>query len=49
VHRKTVAHRLGRISELTGLDLSTHDDRLVADLALYVYRLLHATQGDIRA
>lgn len=49
VHRKTVAHRPGRISELTGLDLSTHDDRLVADMALYVYRLPHATQGDIRA
>ena len=32
VHRKTVSYRLGKISELTGLDLSTHDDRLVADL-----------------
>lgn len=40
VHRKTVSYRLGKISELTGLDLSTHDDRLVADLSLYVYRLL---------
>ena len=40
VHRKTVAHRLARISELTGLDLSTHDDRLVADLSLYVYQLM---------
>jgi sugar diacid utilization regulator/putative methionine-R-sulfoxide reductase with GAF domain len=40
VHRKTIAHRLGRISELTGLDLTTHDDRLVADLALYVHRML---------
>jgi sugar diacid utilization regulator/putative methionine-R-sulfoxide reductase with GAF domain len=40
VHRKTIAHRLAKISELTGLDLSTHDDRLVADLSLYVYRLL---------
>lgn len=40
VHRKTIAHRLGRISELTGLDLSTHDDRLVADLSLYVYQML---------
>jgi sugar diacid utilization regulator/putative methionine-R-sulfoxide reductase with GAF domain len=40
VHRKTVSHRIAKISELTGLDLSTHDDRLVADLSLYVYRLL---------
>lgn len=40
VHRKTISYRLGKISELTGLDLSTHDDRLVADLSLYVYRLL---------
>ena len=40
VHRKTIGYRLEKISELTGLDLSTHDDRLVADLSLYVYRLL---------
>ena len=41
VHRKTIAHRLGRISDLTGLDLSTHDDRLVADLSLYVFQMLN--------
>ena len=40
VHRKTIGYRLEKISELTGLDLSTHDDRLVADLSLYVHRLL---------
>lgn len=40
VHRKTISYRLEKVSELTGLDLSTHDDRLVADLSLYVYRLL---------
>ncbi len=40
VHRKTIGYRLAKISELTGLDISTHDDRLVADLSLYVYRLL---------
>ena len=40
VHRKTISYRLAKISELTGLDLSTHDDRLVADLSLYVYRML---------
>ena len=47
VHRKTIAHRLTKISELTGLDLTTHDDRLVADLSLYVYRLLEG--GSTRA
>lgn len=45
VHRKTIAHRLSKISDLTGLDLSTHDDRLVADLSLYVYRLLAGPAG----
>jgi sugar diacid utilization regulator/putative methionine-R-sulfoxide reductase with GAF domain len=45
VHRKTIAHRLGKISELTGLDLSTHDDRLVADLALYVHQMLADRTG----
>ena len=40
VHRKTISYRLGKVSELTGLDLSIHDDRLVAALSLYVYRLL---------
>jgi sugar diacid utilization regulator/putative methionine-R-sulfoxide reductase with GAF domain len=46
VHRKTIAHRLTKISELTGLDLTTHDDRLVADLSLYVYRLLEGGGRD---
>jgi PucR C-terminal helix-turn-helix domain len=45
VHRKTIAHRLAKIGELTGLDLSTHDDRLVADLSLYVYRMLQGWDG----
>jgi sugar diacid utilization regulator/putative methionine-R-sulfoxide reductase with GAF domain len=40
VHRKTISSRLSKISELTGLDFSTHDDRLIADLSLYVYRLM---------
>jgi sugar diacid utilization regulator/putative methionine-R-sulfoxide reductase with GAF domain len=40
VHRKTIAHRLAKVSELTGLDLTTHDDRLVADLSLYVHQML---------
>jgi sugar diacid utilization regulator/putative methionine-R-sulfoxide reductase with GAF domain len=45
VHRKTISYRLGKVGELTGLDLSTHDDRLVADLSLYVYRLLARHQA----
>jgi sugar diacid utilization regulator/GAF domain-containing protein len=45
VHRKTIAHRLGKISQLTGLDLTTHDDRLVADLALYVHQMLADRTG----
>ena len=45
VHRKTISHRLSKISDLTGLDLSTHDDRLVADLSLYVYRLMSGLGG----
>ncbi|GAC1580595.1 MAG: helix-turn-helix domain-containing protein [Sphingomicrobium sp.] len=40
VHRKTVSARIGKISELTGLDFSTHDDRLLADLSLYVHTLV---------
>ena len=44
IHRKTVGYRLAKISELTGLDLSTHDDRLLADLSLYVHRLLSADE-----
>jgi putative methionine-R-sulfoxide reductase with GAF domain len=36
VHRKTVSYRLSKISELTGLDFKTHEDRLMADLALYI-------------
>lgn len=40
LHRKTISYRLTKIGELTGLDLSTHDDRLVADLSLYVYQML---------
>lgn len=46
VHRKTISYRLKRISELTGLDLSTHDDRLAADLSLYIYRLVAHRQGE---
>lgn len=46
VHRKTIANRIAKISELTGLDFSTHDDRLVADISLYVHRLLSGGTSD---
>jgi sugar diacid utilization regulator/putative methionine-R-sulfoxide reductase with GAF domain len=39
IHPKTVSHRLGRLSELTGLDLSRHEDRLLADVALRLREL----------
>jgi sugar diacid utilization regulator len=42
VHPKTVSYRLARIGELTGLDLTSHDDRLLADLALYINELMVA-------
>jgi sugar diacid utilization regulator/putative methionine-R-sulfoxide reductase with GAF domain len=34
VHHKTLRYRLGRIQQLTGLDLGHHEDRMRADLAL---------------
>src|SRR5215470_14765084 len=34
VHHKTLRYRLGRIQQLTGLDLGRHEDRMRADLAL---------------
>lgn len=34
VHHKTLRYRLERIKQLTGLDLSRHEDRMRADLAL---------------
>lgn len=42
VHHKTVSYRLSRITDLTGLDLGCHDDRLLADLALYINELMAA-------
>lgn len=43
VHRKTIGYRLSRISELTGLDFSTHEDRLLADLVLYISSMREAS------
>ncbi len=40
VHQKTVTYRLMKISELTGLDLSRHQDRLLLDVGLRLLRLL---------
>lgn len=41
VHHKTMRYRLERIRQLTGLDLSRHEDRMRADFAL---RLLQVNQ-----
>ena len=40
VHHKTVRYRLTRIEELTGLDLSKHEDRINLDLALKVHSVM---------
>jgi sugar diacid utilization regulator/putative methionine-R-sulfoxide reductase with GAF domain len=42
VHHKTLRYRLERIKQLTGLDLSRHEDRMRADFAL---RLLQVNGG----
>ncbi len=39
VHHKTLRYRLERIKSLTGLDLSRHDDRMRADVALRLLQL----------
>ncbi|MGD9530623.1 helix-turn-helix domain-containing protein [Pseudonocardia sp.] len=44
VHHKTLRYRLERIRQLTGLDLSRHEDRMRADFAL---RLLQVNQGGL--
>ena len=41
-HRHTVAHRLERIQELTGLDASVHEDRERLGLGLKIHRLMIA-------
>ena len=43
VHHKTLRYRLERIRQLTGLDLSRHEDRMRADFAL---RLLQVNRSD---
>ncbi|MDD7920183.1 helix-turn-helix domain-containing protein [Actinomycetospora callitridis] len=39
VHHKTLRYRLERIKQLTGLDLSRHEDRMRADVALRLLQL----------
>jgi DNA-binding PucR family transcriptional regulator len=43
VHRHTVAHRLGRIRELTGFDPAVGEDRERLGLGLKAYRILAPT------
>jgi DNA-binding PucR family transcriptional regulator len=43
IHHKTLRYRLERIKQLTGLDLSRHEDRMRADFAL---RLLQVSSAD---
>ncbi|WP_300008732.1 helix-turn-helix domain-containing protein [Pseudonocardia sp.] len=43
IHHKTLRYRLERIKQLTGLDLSRHEDRMRADFAL---RLLQVSGSD---
>ena len=42
-HRHTVAHRLGRIRELTGLDAAVGEDRERLGLGLKAYRIVAPT------
>lgn len=43
IHPKTLSYRLGQISELSGLDLQLHADRVRADLALRMLQLMEST------
>ncbi|WP_103383931.1 helix-turn-helix domain-containing protein [Pseudonocardia dioxanivorans] len=45
VHHKTLRYRLERIRQLTGLDLSRHEDRMRADFALRLLQV-NQTAGD---
>jgi sugar diacid utilization regulator len=46
VHPKTLRYRLERVRQLTGLDLSRHEDRMRADLALRLLRTARSGTGD---
>ena len=46
IHPKTLSYRLAQIAELSGLDLSSHSDRVRADLALRMLQLTESTTDD---
>jgi sugar diacid utilization regulator len=47
IHRQTLYYRLGRVQELTGLDLADGGDRLLLHLGVRTARLTSATRhGD---
>ncbi len=43
VHRNTLSYRLGRVSEITGMDLDDADTRLMLHLALKVWHVVSAS------
>lgn len=47
IHPKTLSYRLGQISELSGLDLQLHADRMRADLALRMLQLTESSEEGI--
>ena len=47
VHHKTVRYRLTRIEQLSGLDLSTHEDRINLDLALKVHSVMNVLAAEV--
>lgn len=49
VHRNTLAQRLARIEELTGLDLSSSDEWFPLQLALRIHQVRRAKVGRLRA
>jgi sugar diacid utilization regulator/GAF domain-containing protein len=45
IHHKTLRYRLERIRQLTGLDLSRHEDRMRADFALRLLQINGGPEG----
>ena len=41
VHRNTLIYRMGRIAEITDLDLDNPENRLALQLALRIHRMTH--------
>ena len=46
VHQKTIAYRMTKICRLTGLDLSSHHDRLLADVATKLTSMIEMCSVD---